>query len=1275
MKKKACLLLIASSMVLSGCWFTDMIKKWFGKEEPNQQQNEDNNNHQEKTIVSIISVNAPQQIEQGQTLSAVQLVVGYSDGSTGTVQSTSVSLDTSTVGTATGTATVGGVSATFTIEVYSNSIPTHHGTFLSTSAVAGDGYTDITLKNASNDAIEVRAEKVDYNGTTLTAAKNSYFVMYNKVTSPLNDISDLSCAWNNVPALASSENVAFALYFSYNFLSLDDIFAGYYQDLATYTSTFSVNGNDDSFSTSSSGIVAPNARYFLALVQTPSSDLSLLGMQIVSNNSEAPAPVDKGVYAYPSEINGKFGGFSNGLPFIGNGSIAFDIDDDDADFVAFQRQGKCAWFVSELLSNGFVYATELMGMEVYQKPFDNAQSYTYAISKIAFNGYELFNVSYAGLIGTMIEETSWPGDTLKAGLTNDALKALVIDPQFTGSVSYVTLIQQEDCENAAGVMVTQKDENQRAQYVANGNILKNYMQGLVTNHGLIRKSEWGGDFTDESFYYESSVRSADYRFEIEGTIMFDPDGVYNILQLSFTEIMFGAFPTNVVRTFYADNSFPVLSSASGEFSYSSSDDVTVTGLNVTQAELETYWTALENYGFHVSNSSSSEYRYYSASKLVVNSLGAFNYNISAYLYADHMKITYSKSNANYDSSFANAMNKINYNSLGQDIATAVGDEFSNGHFVYDYNTKNLYAIGYGQTEAQQLLNACEFDAVLNCYVFYVADSPSKGAYRISVEVMDNYLIIHASYINSSAWCNYKNEDNTTNVNGIIDEIFDYGGRSDASDYYLGTTQLVFSHDYYSYNITAYGSTVASAINTYKTSLLANTNIQYSAYLDKYINTSTGVGVEFDMHDEEVIPYAIIRFSFYNDFVDYVKYSEIASDLAAFTHLNVFPSMNVLGENEAGFVFGSADENYAYVYMTEAAYNAYFAIVESNNNFVETNYGNYDYADADGNLYHINFSEYNHSVYLTYTASYFTTITAIKEEYDANSFTFYENYILPTQSGNIFRSTSYWDSYFSIEYAKNAFDLDAYKAALVAGGFKEAHGSSNNVIYAKIVGHVSYIVDFDNNYIYYRTATYDMLLSYEDLVAAISNNGFDPAKLDNFVKIDGMENNYFNWNCYSNEFTTLISNGDVTVEAYVTALLNAGYVADAERPGYYNKGETVVYVYDSDGFLVIRYHDERIIYKTFAEVVAKAVSQGFDSRVLDHVLAPTQTGSIYALAYSSTNRIELYYDANVFDVDAYKQALVDAGYTKNGNYYEKGDAEVYISTSSHRIELSYDGTLD
>ena len=1285
MKKRRILYLIpVTSLLLSSCSFKD-VKNWFLKligrapqEEQHEEQN-NNNNNQQKVITGIVKVNAPQQIEQGQSLTSVQVEVSYSDGTTGTVSSTSVDLNTNTVGQVTGTAFVGNFSATFIIEVYSNNIATHYGTFTSTSGsvTPGADFTDITLVNAESDSIEVRAEKVNVNETGLIAQKNSYFIIYNKLTSPLNDISDLQCSWNHVPNLDSYETVVFGLYFSYNFLSLDDILAGYYQDLAVYTGTFSVHGASNSFSSASGSITAPNARYFLALVQTPSSDLSLTGMQVVSSSSEAPTPVDKGVYAYPEGVAESFGGFNEGFPFFGNGSISFDIDEDEANLVTLQRQGKYNWFISQLTSNGFVYATELMGLEVYQKRFDSSTSYTYALRKYEFSGFELIQLTYAGLYTTMIEETSWPGEAVKAELLNNTYKALVTDPGFTGTVSYVSMAQQNARKNTVGVIINQKDSEKRDQYIANGNILKVYLKNFVDNHGFVYKSEWGGDFTEDSFSYSASVRSGDFRFEVSGAIMFDPDGQYNLLQLSFTENSFGEFPTSAIRGCLGDNSFPVLTSANGEFTYSDEDNnrIKITALGVTKAELDAYWTVLDNYGMSVNDyDSSGGYHYYSAQKLVVSSAGAFTYRVYAYLYADRVEMTYEKSDAYYTNSFASVMGNISYN-LNTDIATAVGEEFSNGHFIYDSENKVIYAMGYSQAEAQQLLNVCDNDLVLGSYVFYDEVNPYKGAIKISVEVMENYLIIHAIYINSSAWSNYKNEENTSNVNGLIDDLFDEFSQPNPSDYYLGANQLVFYRSSYSNNISAYGATVASVIDAYKTTLLANTNIKYSAYLDKYINISTGVAVSFDLYEDEPIPHATIQFSFGEDFKDFVQYSEIATELSVFEHLNLYPSLDILGENQAGFVFDYADTDYASVHLSEEAYNTYLSLIEANNNFAEITLGTYQYVDVDGNVAQVSFYEWNHSVYFTYTSSFFTTINSIKEEFDSNSFTFYENYVLPSQSGNIFRCNSYWDTYFSIQFAKNRFNEDAYVTELLAYGFKESHEYSTHIVYTKIVGHVSYVVDIDTNYIYYRTTTYDLLVSYADLVNTLTSYGFESAKLDNFVAISGMENNYYLNNGWSYEFTVLISNGEVTLEAYVEALLSAGYVADIDNAGYYNKGETTVYVYDYDGFLMIQYHDERIIYKSFAEVVSKATSDGFDARVLDYVLAPSQTGNLYSFSYCSSSRLEFYFDAEAFDLDAYKDDLVQDGYTKNGSSYEKGDASVYISSSGHWIELTYNGSLE
>ena len=1273
MKKKAVLVLIASSMVLSGCWFTDMFKKWF-KKEPDKQQNEDNK-PSEKTIVSIISVNAPTQIEQGQTLSSVQLVVGYSDGSTGTVSSTSVTLDTSAVGTATGTASVGGVSATFTIEVTPN-YPTHHGIFTVSNATAGQGYTDLTLTNASSDSIKVHAQKVSISGENIVAEKNSYFVIYNDVNSPLNDVNDIALSWNHSPALLNSESLGYSLYFSYNFLTLDDIFAGYYKDLDTNIGSFSVNGTNGTFSSYGCNEIGSHARYFLAVIQTPSSDMLFTGLSITSVNSEKPEAVEKGMYAYPEGYANMFPGFDSGFPYIGNGSLEWSVNDNLASFVSFQREAKYNWLIQQLTANGFVYATELYGMDVYQKPYNSSQSYTYAITKVEITDFEIISLTNAGLYQNLIEVASWPGDELKAAITNTTYKNYITDPQFTGNVAYIVNTESEGSENSGSVLVTNKETNLRDQVVANATILKNYLHAFVTNYGFTVSSEYDGDFTQESFSYFATIKSPDMKFEVSTTIVYQHADSLAMMSLEFKEYIFGPFPTAQVRGLFDDDSFPALVSASGEYSYklsSNGEDLKLTGLGLTKAELDTYYSTLREYGFNVNDSQYSNYHYYGASKLVVNNEGAFNYSVTSYLYENYVTITFSKRTNSGNSSFGDAVYKL-ASKLRDDLVTALGEEFCSGNFVVDSTNKIVYAMGYSSAEAQQLLGVCTFDSTLNGYYFFVNDSTTKGAVKISVDTYSNYLAIHMDYINSSLWNNYHFATLTTTPNDLIDGLFEYAGRTDASTYYLGSTNSVkFARSDYSFDIYAYGTNVASVIESYQTLLLSNSDIKYSAYLNQYINTSTEVGITFDMHDTEAIPYVVIRFSFYNDFIDYRTYSEIASELTSFTHLSSFTSLDVLGANEAGFVVSGVYESSLYLNLSEQAYNAYKAAVEADTRFTEINTGFYEYVDSDGNRSMISFYSYSYSVSLTYESLYYTTIDAIKADYDANSFSFYENYVIPTQAGKIFKSGYHSDTYFEIQYAKGAFDKDAYVTQLIKGGFKESRESSTQVIYCKVVGHISYIVEIVDTSIYYRTATYDDLVSYAEVIEYAETYDFESVKFDNFVTIDGMENNYYRWSASRNEVMVLISNSSVTQEAYVTALLNAGYTEDTSKPGYYNKGTSTVYTYTYCGFLVISYRDERIIYKSFSEVLAKAVSAGFESWRLDHVLVPSQTGNIYSLSYAWSQTIEFYYDPDVFDVNAYKAELVEAGYNGSGNSYSKGDASVYISTGSHYISLSYSGT--
>ena len=1271
MKKKACLLLIASSMVLSGCSWKDLMfwKKWGKKNnEPEQQEPAG------KTITGILEVHAPGQIEQGQSLTSVQVKVSYSDGSSAVVTSTRVELDTSQTGTITGTAYVDSFSATFTIEVYSNNMPTHHGTFVSTSATAGIGYTDITLTNESSDTIQVRAEKVSMNGSNIIASKNSYFVLYNKVTSPLNDVYDVKLNWANVPVIDGNPDSGYAIYFSYNFLTVEDIFGGYYQDLEVEMNSVSLNGSDDSISTKNDDSSSQKARYFLMICQTcETSDMSFTGMQVISNNSEAPDAVDKGTYAYPSEIAGKFPGFvNNSLPFIGNGSIKFSESGELFNFSALQKQGKYAWLLSQFEANGFVYATELMGMSVYQKEYNDTLSYTYAFTFSEFEDFEIISMISAGLYTTMIEETSWPGDELKAAIPTTAYRAYITDPGFTGNVSYITAIENEDTEKEAGVMINNKDENQKAQFAANGTIIKNYLHNLITNSGFTSSSEYGGDFTGDEFYYSATIKSPDMKFEVSATVMYADDSDMKMMSLTYKERIYGAFPTALVREEMFSNTFPVLVSANGEYTYTTSNTgIDINALGVTKAELDAYWAEIGAFGYSVSDSESSNYHYYSASKLIVNENGAFNMHVYAYLYDDYVRIVYSRSTAS-TINFGSAMKKIS-SSLCDAFATAVGEDFNNGQFIVDTENHIIYAIGYGQTEANVLLAACQYDATIGTYVFFNDENTSAGAVRISVEVMSNYLVIHAYSISSHIWNIYHDENCTNNVNGMIDALFEDSSQSGASDYHFDTNSLKFYRYSYSSEIYAFGANVEEVINSYKTALMQNTDIDYSAYLNKYINRVTGVAISFDMNLNEPLPYVLIRFTFGETYIDYQSYSSIVSNLAPFEHLDSFPALNVLSGDPEAFVVSYCNSDSAYLYVTAEEYEAYKATIEADTNYGLLYSDTYEYVDADGNRATVSFSSYSNQISLNFEENYYTTISAISAEYEANSFTFAENILLPSQSGKIFRSSYYYGNYCSIDFAVNLFDKEAYINELLAAGYVASYFNSysDEVMYAKTVGSTCYYVQFGSNSITYGLQSFSPT-SYSAFVETLDENNFDVDKLDEFVTLSAMENSYCYDSAWTTEFSVTIANSSVTLEAYQTALLNAGYEY-ISKTDTYEKENIQVSIRLVYGFLKITYRDTRIIYKSFAKVVEMAAKSGFDTWRLNYVLAPSQTGDIYGFSTAWSQSMTFNYNPEVFDVNAYKAELIAAGYSVEGSNYSKGEAHVYISTSSHYIQLNYTGS--
>ncbi len=110
MKKVRLIPLILSLFLpLAGCSFEDLM---FWKK-----KNNDTPSEVDKTVTGIVAVHAPGTIEQNATLSDVDLDVSYSDSSTGSVKAERIQLDTSSLGTKTGTAFYGQFFKDFTIEV------------------------------------------------------------------------------------------------------------------------------------------------------------------------------------------------------------------------------------------------------------------------------------------------------------------------------------------------------------------------------------------------------------------------------------------------------------------------------------------------------------------------------------------------------------------------------------------------------------------------------------------------------------------------------------------------------------------------------------------------------------------------------------------------------------------------------------------------------------------------------------------------------------------------------------------------------------------------------------------------------------------------------------------------------------------------------------------------------------------------------------------------------------------------------------------------------
>ena len=122
-------LILAMSLPIAGCSFDDLMfwkKKNNGEDTPAEQEQPSGEEPAAKTVTGISAVHTKEEIEKGKELlvSEVDLDLSYSDGSSGSAKAERVSLDTSSVGTKTGTAFYGQFFKDFTIEVVEPAVKT-----------------------------------------------------------------------------------------------------------------------------------------------------------------------------------------------------------------------------------------------------------------------------------------------------------------------------------------------------------------------------------------------------------------------------------------------------------------------------------------------------------------------------------------------------------------------------------------------------------------------------------------------------------------------------------------------------------------------------------------------------------------------------------------------------------------------------------------------------------------------------------------------------------------------------------------------------------------------------------------------------------------------------------------------------------------------------------------------------------------------------------------------------------------------------------------------
>ena len=940
------------------------------------------------------------------------------------------------------------------------SLLTQHDGAVYTEAVVNDRATiDIKIQNAY---IDEGVAKV--NG-------NNYYVISNEAgeDNAIRGIRSISYTWTHSEIITESETVGYAVYYSYNHLTVENIFAGKYTDMKRFFDQRSVIGESVELSTEYLGINGAACRYFLVIIESPSVAITLDDFSVDAYCSAEPAEKEIGEWtSYPEGMIDALGGITS-FPFVGNGSWLFDAYGGQAELAFFQQKStyNVSWFDNVFVNNGFANVGYIAAADAtyWQKPSSGDLYYTYMVHSSEHHQFIMVDIRYVGEAQSMESLSNWPSDKIDEALTSSAFKSQIFDPELVGEVTFMTQAEGNDYKHeiTIGAMID-KDESHLA---TNMSKTKAYINKFVNDYGFEKQYEY-----DYSYMYRALAISSDLQYYV--LAMCEPSSPIAIF--TFDEYHYGAFPTAAINSKF-DNKFPTFASSEGTFCLisTSSSNYNVQAKGIASAEISAYLSTLSGLGFEVYDNQAT-LNATSSSGLPIR----YQLQISEGYKGSYVLQYY----VNEPLSYTNFSDALRATRLPSDLADEIvsNSGLLDGEF-YVSNNQTVYCVDWGSDELDAITAAYveSYNEFLDGYLINSGSSGKGDYYVIQGSVQSSFLVLNISSLYSEDYYTISNLVGKSDINDSIDSWASSWSVADASSFYVVRDSVCYYSSYGGYiKVCAKDlATINSIRDEYINSLTSNTNIKYSSFDGRYYNVSNDTVADVSRaYNSGAYCYYYINLYAGTAYKDYVDASTFLGSISNFTYMSAFPSP--IKDSGAHYLLNLDEPECLEFYVDDTVYSAYMADIESSTTFVQVEKNMYRYIDSSNNLYEIevNYSEGKGRFRFAVHPNYYQTMSEIQEEYSKSEF--FTNFITPQDTAAVFHVEGLGDTDATIEVDPYRFDFDAYKTLLVNNGYD--FDSSSNTL-TKTESDSMTIVAYSGTYLYFSKVIFNKL-SYAEFVSEL-----------------------------------------------------------------------------------------------------------------------------------------------------------------------------------------------